>query len=269
MYHKLPVMVFALGIASRKGRQCTWRYCDRSQGHMWSSSASSTVTSWLHSESWQQGHTRCETSKNTHYTWASPKGWTALGRKMLSRNRGHKPYTRWQFLTTSFLVFPGCTCTYINATSSGESTELSLNIANKHCLVWGKLLLLVSLLKHAANSRQFISHASPENIHEQTHVVYRFDATFTSTEDAWINLLCFMQHEQFFQERQEMYPSRSLKTWNSSKNNPKLASTIPYNAVKSNFNSLKKHRSELHYLKTITSKYLNPTSYKRLNLVST
>ena len=43
--------------------------------------------------------------------------------------------------------------------------------------------------------------------------------------------MCFMQHEQFFQERQEMYPSRSLETWNSSKNNPKLASAIPYSSV--------------------------------------
>lgn len=40
-----------------------------------------------------------------------------------------------------------------------------------------------------------------------------------------------MQHEQFFQERQEMYPNRSTETWNTPKNNPKQASAIPYGSV--------------------------------------
>lgn len=40
-----------------------------------------------------------------------------------------------------------------------------------------------------------------------------------------------MQHEQFFHERQEMYPNRSTETWNTPKNNPKQASAIPYSSV--------------------------------------
>lgn len=92
-----------------------------------------------------------------------------------------------------------------------QRKQCSHSMVNKHGLVLVEMLLLISM-NNTANSRQLTSYSFPQNTHDQTHVVLGFDAMFTSKENVCVNLLCFIQHEQFFQERQEMYPSRSPET---------------------------------------------------------
>lgn len=126
-----------------------------------------------------------------------------------------------------FWSVPGCTYTFINRVCSKENRVFSQHGEQTlPCAGWDALTY-ISLLNNAANSRQFTSHTFPQDTHDQTHAVHGLDAMFTRKENACVNLLCFVRHEKFFQERQEMYE----ETWNSSKNNPKLASVIPYSSA--------------------------------------
>lgn len=200
----------------------------------------------------------------THYTWASPKGWGALGSMILKeRGTGFTLYGK-SWLGLCWFV-PGYTYMYLNMISSRENTVLSFKVVNKHCLLQAKVHLFVSILSSTTSSKDFISFISRENTHKKSHILYRF-TTLANREDWWINLSCCMQHVQFFQERQEMYPNRSTETWNTPKNNPKQASAIPYGSVgKASIHS--ENSSEQHCLNwhSRTAKDLNPKLCKSLN----